>query len=331
MFTINLDDMAQKILILGSQGMLGQELVRVFSADAQYAVTSWDREDIDVTDFGELKARVTALWPDVIVNAVAYNAVDLCEENDQEHAKAQMLNVTLPENLAIFAKTLQATLIHYSSDYVFDGERPMKRENYAGKRCCENGCGGCMYEGPDETIAHYEYVEEDLPRPLSRYGKTKYDGERVVEKKAGNDYYIIRLSKLFGKPAMSAAGKKSFFDVMLTKGNAAAKTGEEVKVIDGELSKFTYAPDLAEESKAMLDARVPSGIYHVVNDGAVTWYDGVKALYDIAGISVDVTPVSADTWPRPAKRPRVSVLAVTKRKPMRHYEDALREYVESRK
>lgn len=312
----------QKILIIGAKGMLGQELTSLYVKDENCDVTAWDREDVDVTNFEDLHTKINALWPDVIYNAVAYNAVDACETDDGEYRKAQKLNSDVPGELAKIAKNLGAILVHYSTDYVFDGERPQYPE---GKNpgCCGNGCPGCMYNGPEETLLYHAYHENDIARPISRYGHTKLSGEAAVAKNT-NNYYIIRLSKLFGKPAISELGKRSFFDVMRELG----EKNTEVKAVDGEMSKFTYAPDLAHTSKEIVEKEMASGIYHVVNDGASTWYDGVKELYEILGLTTKIVPVPAETFPRPAKRPTSSVLKVTKIENLRHYRDALKEYLE---
>lgn len=281
----------QKLLILGSKGMLGQELVRVFGADSQYAVTAWDREEIDVTDFERLASGVQGLGPAIILNAVAYNAVDQCETDEAEYAKARTLNTDLPGVLAQISQKIEALLVHYSTDYVFDGQS-------------ETG-----------------YDEEATPAPLSRYGETKLGGERAVLESEARAY-VVRLSKLFGQPASSAAGKRSFFDVMLAK---ASKTSE-VKVVDDERSCFTYAPDLAQATKALIEDKAAFGIYHLPNEGAVTWYEAVRELYAQAKLDVKVVPVTSADFPRPAKRPQSSALLNTKRPKLRNYREALAEY-----
>lgn len=280
-----------KVLVLGAKGMLGQELVRVFELGDKYAVTAWDREEIDVTDFEELAARCRELGPDIILNAVAYNAVDLCETDEAEYAKAKLLNVEVPRKLAQISQALGARLVHYSTDYVFDGTN-------------ESG-----------------YDEEALPHPISRYGETKRSGEEAVL--GGAQAYAIRLSKLFGQPATSALGKKSFFEAMLEKG----RTLPEVQVVDGEKSCFTYAPDLAQATRDLVEDEPAFGIYHLPNEGAVTWYEGVVELYRLAGITTKVIPVTSDAFPRPAKRPASSVLKNTKRPKLRRYEAALAEFL----
>jgi dTDP-4-dehydrorhamnose reductase len=120
-------------------------------------------------------------------------------------------------------------------------------------------------------------------------------------------------------------GKRSFFDVMLEKG----KTEKEVKAVDDELSKFTYAPDLAQESKNIAEENEPFGIYHIVNEGAVTWHEGLKALYKLANIEIEIIPVGPNEFPRPAKRATVSVLQNRKRKPLRNYKEAIKEWLKN--
>jgi len=315
----------QKVVIIGAKGMLGQELVRTFDNDMNYEMVAWDREDVDVRNFEELSQKLMKEMPDVIYNAVAYNAVDACEEDDEEYQKAKILNGKLPEVLAKLSKDIGATLVHYSTDYVFDGERPVYRGGIKNPNCCGQGCEDCMYMGPEEKLPFFAYHENDEARPLSRYGRSKLMGEENVEKYA-KDYYIIRLSKLFGLPASSTAGKKSFFDIMLELG----KKNDNVEVVNGETSKFTYAPDLADESKKIFEQNLDSGIYHIANDGAVTWYDGVVELYKIVGLDTKIKAVSPETFPRPAKRPNSSVLKVTKIAPLRNYKEALKEYINSK-
>ncbi len=304
----------QRVVILGSKGMLGQELVRVFSGDAQYHVNAWDVNDLDVTNFPLLAEKLAEVSPNIVINAVAYNAVDLVEENEDELTRAKRLNTDLPKELARLSSELDFTFVHYSSDYVFDGTL----EAPAAKKCQGACCGGNCHG----TKAGYD--EASLPNPMNTYAETKYAGERSIPN-GTETYYLIRLSKLFGKPAASALGKKSFFETMLELG----KTKPEVSVVDGEMSCFTYAPDLAVATKELLESGDAFGIYHLINEGAVTWYEGVLELYRQAGIETPVKPVSADAFPRPAKRPAFSVLVNTKRPKLRHYSEAIADFLKS--
>jgi dTDP-4-dehydrorhamnose reductase len=346
-----------KILILGSKGMLGQELVRVFKdphpnplpkgeevSSYSHEVVAWDREDIDATDFVQLEERIIQEWPDVIFNAIAYNAVDACEESEEEFEMAKILNTELPGELARIAKGLDTILVHYSTDYVFDGK---KFEKYLEK----DVNGKSIYSSIYFEENSLGYTEDDMPNPVSRYGMTKYQGEQEVAKNA-EKYFIIRLSKLFGKSAQGEGAKRSFFDVMLEQGIAPQNTAEStqknadntnaqrkpalsrqesaseaVQVVDGEVSNFTYAPDLAKASRELIESEFDYGVYHLSNEGAVTWFEACQELYKQTGVKTKIKPVSPDTFPRPAKRPSFSVLKNTKFRKLRPYEQALREYL----
>jgi dTDP-4-dehydrorhamnose reductase len=284
-----------KVLILGSKGMLGQELLRVYREDPGYETVGWDTEDIDLIDFGVAEEKIRGYAPEIIVNAVAYNAVDLCEESTEEFKKAMTLNAEMPGFLARLAREADATFVQYSSDYVFDG---MNEDGYA---------------------------EDATPDPISNYGRSKWAGEKQVALQ-GVKYYIIRLSKLFGKPAVSVAGKKSFFEKMLE--ISEGKT--EVQAVDDEKSCFTYAPDLALATKVMVQHTVPYGIYHLVNETPATWYEAAQELFKLAKKDVVVNPVSSDAFPRPAKRPHCSTLRNTKFIPFRPYTEALEEFLKEK-
>jgi dTDP-4-dehydrorhamnose reductase len=309
------------LLILGSQGMLGQELVKVFSLD-NYEVTAWDRKDMDLSDEAQIRSKVSDLWPDIIVNASAYNAVDLCEKNDQEYEQAKLLNTKAPGVLADVANDLRAVLVHFSTDYVFDGLRPEYRGEGNAPGCCGSGCRGCSYRSPLENFDGYR--EHDKPKPLSRYGKTKYEGELAVEK--GTDqHYIIRLSRLFGEPASIEGAKQGFFDAMLSR----AKERWDIQAVDDEISCFTYAPDLAFATKQILEKKRDFGMYHLTNSGSASWYEATQEFFSLLKSSPEIHSVSGKIFHRPAKRPRYSVLINTKTAPLRNWQEALREYVTS--
>jgi dTDP-4-dehydrorhamnose reductase len=309
----------KKVLIIGAKGMLGQELVKVFKKDQVYEAIAWDREEIDITLEKEVVAKVVALKPSVIINATGYNAVDKCEEDAAEFEMAKQLNGKAPGYLAKVAKKLSAVFVTYSSDYVFDGNPEIPEP--AG---CTHSCSSCsLHEDFQPQIG---FDEEAPTHPISNYGKSKEMGEQAVARH-GKDYYIIRPSKIFGIPATSSMAKRSFFDVMLE----AGKKNKEVKAVDEETSCFTYAPDLAQKTKEIIEAGKPAGIYHVVNGDPCTWYEGVLELYKQAKLKTKVIPVDGAEFPRPAKRPYYSVLLNTKLNPLRSYREALREYLKGLK
>jgi len=285
-------NMANRILIIGSHGNLGQDLVKAFDRDINWDVFGFDRDEIDITSEESLREKIEKIVPDAVINASGYNAVDKCEADEIEFELAKKINGYGPGMLANICREKNIPIAHYVSDYVFDGEKG-------------------------------EYAEDDRPNPISNYGRSKLLGEEEIRKNT-DKHYLIRTSKLFGKPGKSATSKKSFFDTMI----ALAKDNRVLKIVDEEKSCFTYTPDLALETKKMFDEKIPFGIYHVVNEGACTWYEAACELFKLAGMDVEVIPVNSAEFPRPAKRPKSSVLLNTKLKPLRHYRDALKEYLE---
>jgi len=283
----------KKILIIGVKGLLGPELARVFKDSRDYDVTGWDIPDIDIGDEASVNEKILALKPDIIINSAAYNAVDKAEEPEGFEV-AKRINGLAPGYIARVANALGALLVHYSTDYVFDGT---KKEGY---------------------------VESDRPSPISRYGESKYLGEVKVQENTER-YYLIRLQKLFGMPSFNPNAKKSFFETMLN----LAKTQDSFKVVDDELANFTYAPDLAKRTKYLIESGMPFGIYHITNEGnPVTWYGAARILFDLAGIKdIQIIPVSSNEFPRPAKRPKYSILLNKKLEPLRSWPDALREFL----
>ncbi len=314
----------QKVLVIGSKGILGQELVQIFSEDKNFKVISWDRDEVDITNKKELQEKITELKPKLILNAVAYNAVDKCEEDEKEFELAKKVNGLAPGYLAEIAKKIGAIFVHYSTDYVFGKEMPKIPE----PKGCTGSCGSCgLHENFEPEIG---FDEEASPAPVNKYGESKLLGEQEVQKK-GEKYYIIRLSKLFGKPAQSKDAKKSFFDVMLEVGKKNNPPAGGVKAVDEETSCFTYAPDLAQKTKEIIEAEKEFGIYHITNSDPCTWFEAVEELYVQAGLKTKIIPVSGDEFPRPAERPYFSVLLNAKLNPLRSYKEAMNEYLKSEK
>lgn len=283
-----------KILILGSKGNLGSQLAEVCAKSAAAEVIGLDKEDIDITDGENLQKKIIGLKPQIIINAAAYNAVDKCETDENEFALAKKINAEAVASLAEAAEKIEAIFVHYSTDYVFTGDAA---------------------EGYDETAE---------PAPLNNYGLSKLLGEKEILSRPNLKYYLIRTSKLFGPKGPSAAAKPSFFDLMLK----AAKEKDEIKVVNEEKSCFTYTPDLAESTKKIIDDRLPFGIYHLVNAGPATWYEACAELFNLAGLKKKLIPISAQEFPRPAKRPASSILLNKKLPPLRGYREALKEYLQ---
>ncbi len=309
----------KKILIIGAKGMLGQELVKIFKSDKGYKVIAWDKEDLDITNESAVHKKIKVISPEIIINSAAYTAVDKCEEGKKEFTLAKKINGLAPGYLAKIAKKIGATLVHYSTDYVFSGEDPEIEE----PKGCAHSCQSCMlHRGFQPKVG---YFETSQPKPINKYGKTKLLGEEEAKKNT-KKYYIIRTSKIFGKPAKAEGAKRSFFDVILELG----KKEKSVKVIDSETSSFTYAPDLARKTKEIIDSKKTFGIYHVVNSGACTWYEAALELYKQKKIKTKVIPIDSSALKRKAKRPEFSVLLNSKLNPLRDWKEALKDYLKNK-
>jgi len=282
-----------KVLILGSHGMLGQELVHEFSAH-QYEVVGWDKEDLDITDFIVTATKISDLHPDIVINAVAYNALDKIEEDNSAFELAKNINGEAVGNLAGICKEINSVFVHYSSDNVFKGDK-------------QQG-----------------YKEDDQLDPINKYGETKAIGEKQLLDIDGK-FYLIRLSKLFGKPATSVGAKKSFVDIMIYLATEGGKT--HLDLVDEEIGCVTYAPDLSKLTRTIIEGGRPFGIYHGSNSGVSSWYEWAKEIFKIKKININITPVTGDKFPRPAKRPMYSELLNTKLPPQRNWKEALNEYL----
>ncbi len=305
----------RKILIVGAKGMLGQELVKAFKKDKENKVIAWDKEDLNISSEKEVSKKIGFTKPNIIINATAYNAVDKCEEDKKEYAIARKINGLAPGYLARAAKKAKAILVHYSTDYVFNGEPEIPEPEG-----CSQSCSSCSLHADFQPEIGFD--EKAKPKPISQYGKTKLLGEKEVEKNI-KKFYLIRTSRLFGQPNLAQEGTKSFFEIMIELG----KRKKKIEVVDEEASCFTYVPDLVKKTKEIVDSQKPFGIYHIVNRFPCTWYEAVVFLYEKAKIKAEVIPVSSEEFPRPAKRPYYSVLVNTKLNPLRDWRETLDEYL----
>lgn len=280
-----------KILITGSKGMLGQYIAQVFS---EHDLVAMDRKELDITNENDVNSKVSQVKPDIIINCAAYNNVDKAES---EPDLANLINRYAVGFLAKAAKNNNALLIHYSTDYVFDG------------------------------IKEKGYIETDTPNPQSVYGFSKLLGEQEVQKNA-DKYYIIRTSRIFGKQGSTENAKKTFVDLII---ETAQKNNYKIKAIDEEYALPTYGFDLALKTKEIIEnsKKLPYGIYHAANSGQpCTWYGFACEIFDIKNLEVEIEKVSGDAFgKRPAKRLKYSILNNTKLKSMRSWEEALKEYL----
>ncbi|HLD17686.1 MAG TPA: dTDP-4-dehydrorhamnose reductase [Patescibacteria group bacterium] len=272
-------------LILGSKGMLGQELVRAFF---DQDVLGWDRDECDLLDEATAREKILSVAPSLLINAIGYNDVDKAEGEGAELARK--MNVGIPAFLSAMARELDIPFVHYGTDYVFDG------------------AGG-------------NYGESDQTNPLSVYGRTKRDGE-LAALSSGARAYVIRPARLFGKPAASATGKKSFVDVMLD----LSTKRDFLDVVADEIGSPTYAPDLACLTRELVETR-DSGLYHGTNAGSCSWFTFAQEIFRLVGRDIKLNPVPSSAFPRPAKRPPNTSLRTEKGLNQRSWQEALVEYL----
>ena len=273
-----------KILILGAKGSLGQTFVDLYK---DQEVIAWDREELDITNEQDVATKIAELKPNLIINCAAYNNVDKAE---QERGVAELLNGAAVGFIAKAAKDVGATLVHFSSAYVFDGKNP---------------------EG---------YNEEEVPRPISVYGQSKAMGEQELTQNAEN-YYLVRTTWLYGRDSIT--GKESFVDLMLK----LAASANEIKGISDEFGQPTYVKDLAQAVVVLVDQKKPFGIYHFTNSGMASWYDWAKEIFKIRNLQIVLKIGKRADFARDALRPQYGVLINTKFIELRPWTEALREYL----
>ena len=261
-----------KILITGANGMLASSVRKRLANGNELICT--DVADLDITDLEAVKKKVAEIKPEYIINCAAYTAVDKAEDN---YDIADKINGDGPRNLAIAAKIEDATLIHISTDYVFNGELDVSKA----------------------------YSEDDEVGPVTVYGKTKLHGEEGVKENT-DKYYIFRTAWLYGDG-------NNFVRTMLKLG----KTKDELNVVADQHGSPTYAEDLANIIAEAIEKKIPYGIYHTTNQEFTTWYDFTKKIFELANISCKVNPVSTEKYIelmniKQAKRPFNSQLSKEK-------------------
>ena len=277
-----------KILLTGAAGQLGSELIPMLSAYGKVVTTDRCRPTIPVDDWveldvgktGEVDRLLNRVQPDLIVNAAAYTAVDLAEENPET---AYLINATFPEDLAKWSALNNASLIHYSTDYVFDGSsaRP--------------------------------YLETDVPNPKNVYGESKLAGERAIEA-SGCQYVCLRTSWVY-----SSHGKNFVLSMLdLARKGLSLKVVDDQRGCPTWAHNLASASCNVIENWRQEGTSGRNGLFHYCDDETVSWYDFSRAIFSMAveaGLLAklpELTPVPGSEFPTPAKRPEWSVLDVQK-------------------
>lgn len=286
--------MERKAIIFGGGGQLGVELCRELEK-RQWVVRKFDRQSMDVTDSARVESAVAQAEPQVVINAAAYNQVDIAE---REPLAAYQANALAVRNLAMACRQADARLVHYSTDYVFDGTKGSP------------------------------YVETDTPHPLGAYAVSKLAGELYAQAYLVNAL-IIRTSGVFGPGGMFTP-RGNFVELMLR----LAKNNNPIRVVVDHVASPTYAPAMASRTVELLDRNI-HGLFHMGGGEAISWYDYAGLIFELAGLSPELQPTDEREYRTAARRPRYSALANSKLEaagiaPMPSLRSAVTDYLQAR-
>ena len=254
------------ILVLGAAGQLGQAMAARFAAER--VTVALTRGELDLRDAHAVRARVAEIAPSAIVNCAGFNQVDLAETRIEEAMEANAFAVL---TLARAATEATATLVHYSSDFVFDGtiDRP--------------------------------YTEQDQPAPQSVYAASKLLGEWFAAETPS--HYVLRVESLFG-----GSLRKSSLDRIID----ATAQGGPVKAFSDRVVSPSYAWDIVDATRAIVERQPPAGTYHCVNTGSATWYDLALEVRRQLNVDAAIEPISLAEVRLPAARPKYCALSNAK-------------------
>lgn len=285
-----------KVFLIGVDGQLGTDIDDLFTRKGIEVQGLVGLEDIDVCDAGSTSRLIRDSAPDLVINTAAFHNVDLCEKRVRE---AFAVNVAGVKNVASVCREMDIPLMHFSTDFVFDGKK----------------------DSP--------YTEYDCPRPCSMYAISKLGGERVVQYML-EKYYLVRLSGLYGHAGCTGKGNINFVETML--GLAGGK--EHVKVVDDQVLTPTSTRDAAGKIYELVNTG-RYGLYHMTNTGSCSWYEFACEIFRLSGLDVDIRPITSRELDAPAQRPAYSVLDnANLRKAgisdLRHWKQALADYISAR-
>jgi dTDP-4-dehydrorhamnose reductase len=255
-----------KLAIIGSNGQLGTDLRDVLSRE--HDVVGLRHSDVEITDISNLKKIISSIKPEIILNTAAYNLVPRAE---QESEAAFQINAVGVLNLAKVCNDLEIRLLHYSTDYVFDGRKQQP------------------------------YIETDCPNPLNVYGSSKLAGEYFVLNYSDKSY-VVRVSGIYGK--VPSRGKGGNFVTTMIK---LAQEKSEVRVVDDEILTPTPTYHIAKNTAALIKTDA-FGLYHMTCEGACSWYEFAKVIWETMQLKTPLHPASVKDFPTVVTRPFYSVL-----------------------
>jgi dTDP-4-dehydrorhamnose reductase len=284
----------RKVVVFGSGGQLGVELVHEFSQRG-YSVEGFERTGVDIGDPARVEHVLAQADPEIVINSAAYNQVDVAEK---EPLPAFVANGLAVRNLAMACRQLDAQLVHFSTDYVFDG------------------------------TAGRAYTEEDRPRPLGAYGVSKLAGELYAQAYLDQPL-VIRTCGVFGPGGLRTA-RGNFIETMLRLGAAP----RPIRVVEDHVASPTYAPLLAARAADLVE-RKQRGLFHVGGGTPISWFDFAAMIFRVAGLHPELQSTNEREYRTAARRPKNSALSNAKMErcgiePMPPLEKAVELYLQSR-
>lgn len=262
---------AGNILIIGSRGQLGGELMRTL-AD-RYAVLGVSHADLDITDESAVTGYLRAVKPNVVIHSAAWTDVDGCE---QDPARAEAVNTDGTRYIAQACRELGANMFYFSTDYVFDGKKSTP------------------------------YVESDPPNPLSVYGRSKLAGEQAVRELV-EQYVIMRVGWVYGMGGKNFVTTMINQGLQQMKDSRDGQEVQPIRVVKDQAGCPTWTLDIAQQAKAVL-ARQLFGTVHCACGGQTTWYELARTIFGAMSMPVDVVPCTTAEYGSPAPRPAYSAL-----------------------
>jgi dTDP-4-dehydrorhamnose reductase len=286
--------MKRNVIVFGGGGQLGIELCREYEKRS-WEVIKLDRQTLDITNSALVEETIGRTDAELVINSAAYNQVDIAEK---EPAAAFETNALAVRSIAMGCRQSGVKLVHYSTDYVFDGTKGTS------------------------------YVETDQTHPLGAYAVSKLAGELYAQAYL-DDVLIIRTSGVFGPGGMFTP-RGNFVEVMLR----MAKNNQPIKVVMDHVASPTYAPAMAERTAEMVDKKL-GGVYHLGGGEPVSWYQYARTIFDLAGLNPSLQPTDEREYRTAARRPKYSALSNSKLEAagvasMPPFSEAVRMYLEAR-
>ena len=283
--------MGRRAAVFGCSGQLGVELVRELK-ERNYQVVGWERAAVDIADGEKVERVLAGIDPKVVFNAAAYNQVDVAEREPQAAYVANALGV---RNIAVACRQVDAQVVHFSTDYVFDG------------------------------TAHEPYREDDLPHPLGAYAVSKLAGELYAQAYLERPL-IVRTCGVFGPGGLST-NRGNFVEFMLRR----AADGQPIRVVEDHIGSPTYAPLLAARTIDLVEKN-QHGVFHIGGGTPTSWFDFAKLIFKTAGLNPPLQPTNEREYRTPARRPKYSALSNEKMeraglKPMPTLDECVKTYL----